>query len=184
MTFIGKMDKCGICSVETTNGVCERCLATIHKYQDDVVDGRYAKEPFQDHIVGVVEVDYDELGADGSAVRSASMKLPVYDFMHTGANDDWSPDSKDPMWREEELVFTWETSDEKSLEEIISLVYRGNKSGITCHGIEYNFKEFVYSFKVLGSRKSKEKMLDQVRAKRLLDLYPMDLFPDPHSRKF
>lgn len=165
------MDKCHTCGVETTNSVCRRCLEAIHKYQEDIVDGTYAKEPFQDHIVGVVIVDCDELDNNNNVVRSLSIKLPVYDFMHMEANDDYSPDSKDSKLREECLIFTWESSKDGSLEEIISWIYRGSKYSVLCHGIDYNFNRFTYSFKVLGSRKSKENK-DEVRAKRLLDLYP------------
>lgn len=166
------MAKCCYCDNEDDEyGICEDCLEVIHKYQEAIVGGGEPEVPFYDHIVGMVEVTCNKLDYYHKVIETWSVKLPVYDFMHMEANDDYSPDSEDSELREEKLSFTWKDSKDSSLEEIISEVYRGDNDYTKFNGDEYSFTDFKYSFKVLGSRKSKGKSEDEVRAKRLLDLY-------------
>lgn len=173
------MDKCHYCDKKKElYGLCNRCRGIISDYQQDVVMRHHTKRPFEDHIVGTVTITVDEL-KENKVISTSFIYLPAYDFMHLEANDDYSPDSTDYKLHEETLEFEWETSEDSSLEAIISGVYLGSfRDGFDVYGTKYIFRKFKYSFEVCGSHKKRIKKMQlkkmseaEIQAERLLDLY-------------
>lgn len=168
----GKMVECCYCEGKANSyGICEDCLQAIRNYQMALVKRNDdVSRPFEDNIVGMVEVECETFDNWGESMGVKDLTLPVYDFMHLAANDDYSPDAPDSELRTVELKFAkYEETDDLSLEEVISWVYEELRDDL--YNYTYVFKNFYYCFKVRGSRKSKGKTEAEIHAKRLLDLY-------------
>lgn len=171
---------------KTFKGVflCMDCSIAIEDYavlklsQSGVeLRGTSPDAPLKDHIVGYAEMKFEHhiFSNKSEEVKQLGYKeilLPVYDFFHKLANDDYSPDAVDAKERTVTLSFTTSCPrNESRLEEVIANHYRYFEDD----NIGYELVSLKYEFVVRGSRKSKRKIETDIESetqkKRLLDLY-------------